>query len=170
MNTSNPNEYSLGPIQIADGVLVDSTSGPFFSDASNYDKSCPCPCLSEQEYFKRQCDNHRSDLAVLIEKIAIKAAELTRVAFYTDQFNSSCTKTVDIMDVFMKSFDSEEEKDIDLGTRESYRCSEIDCVHRSSFDLYLQKSTAEWEYRSYCRLVRKHHSFIDCSYFMFLGL
>jgi len=164
MNTSNPNEYSLGPIQIADGVLVDSTIGPFFSDASNYDKSCPCPCLSEQEYFKRQCDKHRSDLAVLIEKIATKAAELTRLAFYIDQFNSSCTMTVDIMDVFMKPFDSDEEKNIDLGTRESYHCSKIDCVHRSSFDLYLQKSTAEWEYRSYCRLVRKHHGCIDCSY------
>ena len=79
MNSFHPNQYPLGPLRMADGVLADSTSGPFFSNASNFDKSCPCPCLSEQEYFKRQCDRHQSDLEFLIEKIASKAAELTRV-------------------------------------------------------------------------------------------
>ena len=163
MNTFHPNQYPLGPLRMADGVLADSTSGPFFSNASSFDKSCPCPCLSEQEYFKRQCDRHQSDLEFLIEKIASKAAELTRVTFYTDQFKSYGTLRIDIMDgMYMKHFDLEEEKDIDLGTRESYHCSKVDCVHRSSFDLYLQKSTAEWEYKSYCRLVIKHHGCIEC--------
>ena len=162
---SLPGDFELGPIAIVDGVLKGNTSGPFYSMTSNYDASCPCPCLTNEENLKRQCDKHRTGMDILISKLDCKAAELGRLTAYTDRYRE-CLDTIRIKDIdtLIRCPESEDEMETDLGSRQSFHCNKQEsCVHRSSFDLYLQSRTAEWEFKSYCSLVIKHQGFYRIS-------
>jgi len=162
MNSSStalsPREFDLGPICISDGSFRESTIGPCFTSSSIFDKSFPCPCLTQHEILKRQCDEYKSEFEFNMDKIGVKMAELGRLKFYSNELKSYGTVRVELMNMPLKCIDSEEESEKDLGTRESYHCNKKDCVHRSSFDLYLKKQTAIWEYKSHCKLVKSKSS------------
>jgi hypothetical protein len=168
MTTSSPGRRNeLGPMAL-DGVLKGNTSGPFYSMASNYDVSCPCPCISDEADLKRQCDKHKSKTENLIDKIEYKVTELERLKAYTDRFGKILDRIrIEDIETLIRYTESEDEMETDLGTRQYFHCNKEECVHRSSFDLYLQYKTAKWELKCYCSLVRKHH---DCIKFHLLIL
>ena len=164
----SPRELDLGPICISDGTFRESTTGPCFTSSSIFDQSFPCPCLTKREILKHQCDEHKSEFVFYMDKIGVKMAELGRLHFYSNELKSYGTVRVELMDHMpIKFIDSEEESEKDLGTRESYHCNKADCVHRSSFDLYLKKQTAIWEYKSHCKLVRSKQIILIASSFLF---
>jgi len=124
--------------------------------------------LTKREILKLQCDEHKSEFVFYMDKIGVKMAELGRLHFYSNELKSYGTVRVELMDHMpIKFIDSEEESEKDLGTRESYHCNKADCVHRSSFDLYLKKQTAIWEYKSHCKLVRSKQIILIASSFLF---
>lgn len=137
----SPSQLELGPIGRSDG--------PYFSSEYIYDKCIPCACLSTTVALNKECLSYKTKMLRLVELKRIKAAELKKILFYTDQLKS-CGVSIKFDRQYVEET---EDMESDLGSREVFHCAKKDCCHRLLFDLKIQYKTAEWGYESLCRQV-----------------